>query len=678
MENNRHFIDGIGFVFSRRDGLSGVDFDNCRNPKTRHIREEYQFWIDKLGGYAEVSPSGTGIKVWVKGTIANRYFKTEKSTGFRILKFAGGEIEVYRRGQYFTVTTQCLKKVGSIASAQRELDVLSEWSLSEVSRDILYGWSSVPEPTEKDAERELSLVGNYGEIVENIEEANMQPTSSTHPLRPVDVDSPSTPPSILHLTYPRCSECGQECNPKYELCRTCYEVSPNRETKVEEAVYAYLSKLKVKGFSAYQQNNSEERFRCKIQFGSRNGYADVVLVNQNDSFAAIAECKGARYKGDGVEQLKSYLSATDTRLGVFANTVDPNDWEFYENQRNNQFIPIDRFEFEIGVVKKINKRARLVNEIQELEGQTKSYQIRVESLRDQNTALSRDVKNFEREVDDLKSTCEQLKKENSYMKSQLEKTEAEIDMKTEEHLRLESQIGQLNRTKSELDTEIGKENEQRDKLAFEIPKLKRTKCELEEKVECLKEQLEKLESYQLQTRIKKLMQITRDRQDTCEKLKGEIEQLNLQKSGLKTKVNKLDERKSYVDTIYKQLEIETDRLGKQKSGLETKVRELKQMESDRHSTCKQLEDQINRLNARVFDLRRNILIKHFPIAFFPTIVITIAGTVMGIFSGIVDVLITIVVLFSVIFIPGLVLEKILLTKKGIISWLKNRFSKENE
>ena len=57
----------------------------------------------------------------------------------------------------------------------------------------------------------------------------------------------------------------------------------------------------------------------QIQFGSRNGSADVVLGDGNGGFAAIAECKGAGYEGHGIEQLKSYLSATDTRFGIFAN-----------------------------------------------------------------------------------------------------------------------------------------------------------------------------------------------------------------------------------------------------------------------------------------------------------------------------------------------------------------------
>ncbi len=141
VKNNPH-IDGIGYFFSKNDGLIGVDFDNCRDPKTGRIRKEYQFWIDKLNGYAEVSPSGTGIKVWVKGTIDSKYFRNDESTGFRIQNFADGIIEIYRRGQYFTVTTQSLAGFEHIKPAQEELDVLSEFYHSRTRNTLSGGWVS--------------------------------------------------------------------------------------------------------------------------------------------------------------------------------------------------------------------------------------------------------------------------------------------------------------------------------------------------------------------------------------------------------------------------------------------------------------------------------------------------------------------------------------------------------
>lgn len=139
-KENPH-IDGIGYFFSKNDGLTGVDFDNCRDSETGRIRKEYVFWIKKLDGYTEVSPSGTGIKVWVKGTADNKYFRNDESTGFRIQGFADGNIEIYRQGQYFTVTTRYLEGFEYIKSAQEELDVLSAFYHSH-TRNTLWDWVS--------------------------------------------------------------------------------------------------------------------------------------------------------------------------------------------------------------------------------------------------------------------------------------------------------------------------------------------------------------------------------------------------------------------------------------------------------------------------------------------------------------------------------------------------------
>ena len=113
----------------------------------------------------------------------------------------------------------------------------------------------------------------------------------------------------------------------------------------------FINFPKVNGFSPYKER--------QIQFGARNGIADVVLADGNGSFAAIAECKGAGYIGHGIEQLKSYLSATDTRFGIFANRVERDEWEFYENRRGNCIPKIDRSEFEAEVVEGVANRERL-------------------------------------------------------------------------------------------------------------------------------------------------------------------------------------------------------------------------------------------------------------------------------------------------------------------------------
>jgi putative DNA primase/helicase len=92
-ENDR--IQGIGFVPT--NGYVGVDLDHCRNPETGLIESWAQEIISELKSYTEVTPSGAGVRVWVKGSLPEYGRKK-------------GNIEMYAEGRFFTVTGQHLKR----------------------------------------------------------------------------------------------------------------------------------------------------------------------------------------------------------------------------------------------------------------------------------------------------------------------------------------------------------------------------------------------------------------------------------------------------------------------------------------------------------------------------------------------------------------------------------------
>ena len=119
------------------------------------------------------------------------------------------------------------------------------------------------------------------------------------------------------------------------------------EALVEQAVKTYFTD-RFPQFDVSQQ--------CEVQFGTRHGIADVVLHQpiggEQGQFVAIAECKTSplpilRYRARA--QLKSYLSATNTRFGILAVGTDPRHWEFCENKYHNWFAEIEREEFEKGI-----------------------------------------------------------------------------------------------------------------------------------------------------------------------------------------------------------------------------------------------------------------------------------------------------------------------------------------
>ena len=61
-------IAGIGYEFSGDDPFVGIDLDKCRNPETGEIESWALEIVRHLNSYTEVSPSGTGLHIWIKGS----------------------------------------------------------------------------------------------------------------------------------------------------------------------------------------------------------------------------------------------------------------------------------------------------------------------------------------------------------------------------------------------------------------------------------------------------------------------------------------------------------------------------------------------------------------------------------------------------------------------------------
>jgi hypothetical protein len=91
-------FSGIGFAIT--DGYVLIDLDECRDPKAGTIEEWAQFIVDFLHCPTEISPSGTGLHIYVK---------SQNGTCLKSLKrvFNTGEkrgIEIYASGRYSTVS----------------------------------------------------------------------------------------------------------------------------------------------------------------------------------------------------------------------------------------------------------------------------------------------------------------------------------------------------------------------------------------------------------------------------------------------------------------------------------------------------------------------------------------------------------------------------------------------
>ncbi|MBI5258368.1 MAG: hypothetical protein HY855_17820 [Burkholderiales bacterium] len=115
-------LAGVGFVFSDDDPFCGIDLDDCRNPETGEMADWAREIIAQMGTYAEVSPSGNGVKLFLRGRLAGKGRRADKLPWPGA---EGGEVEVYDRGRYFVVTGERLSGTPAHAErAQAQLDAL--------------------------------------------------------------------------------------------------------------------------------------------------------------------------------------------------------------------------------------------------------------------------------------------------------------------------------------------------------------------------------------------------------------------------------------------------------------------------------------------------------------------------------------------------------------------------
>jgi putative DNA primase/helicase len=104
-----HTMNGIGFVFTEDDPYAGIDLDKCRDPEMGEVEPWARKIVAALDSYTEVSPSGTGLHIFVKATLPGRNNRK-------------GPVEMYESRRYFTLTGKHLD--GTPAEIHERQDVL--------------------------------------------------------------------------------------------------------------------------------------------------------------------------------------------------------------------------------------------------------------------------------------------------------------------------------------------------------------------------------------------------------------------------------------------------------------------------------------------------------------------------------------------------------------------------
>lgn len=98
--------DGVGFVFAASGPHIGIDLDNCLDAKTGELHPVAAKIVARFATYTEVSPSGTGLHLILRGEMP--------AGAGRVKHFHGQKVEIYPDGRYFTMTGRVLGDVAEV------------------------------------------------------------------------------------------------------------------------------------------------------------------------------------------------------------------------------------------------------------------------------------------------------------------------------------------------------------------------------------------------------------------------------------------------------------------------------------------------------------------------------------------------------------------------------------
>ena len=110
-QTNHDLFDGVGFVFTKRVGITGIDLDKVIS-ELGEINSLALEFIEMANSYTELSPSGRGFHIYVFAKI-DKAVKTE----------AG---EIYDEGRFFTVTGDIWNSVDVVRENQDAADYIAK------------------------------------------------------------------------------------------------------------------------------------------------------------------------------------------------------------------------------------------------------------------------------------------------------------------------------------------------------------------------------------------------------------------------------------------------------------------------------------------------------------------------------------------------------------------------
>jgi hypothetical protein len=122
--------DGIGFVLTPDLSYAAIDVDGCRYPDLKYLAEWGQDFLEqavRCETYAEVTPSGEGIRIW-----GLTEAETRSHVPYKLGLEGSGhkcQIELYRRtNQYVTITGADITAASQLGNIDRVFDWAPRWA----------------------------------------------------------------------------------------------------------------------------------------------------------------------------------------------------------------------------------------------------------------------------------------------------------------------------------------------------------------------------------------------------------------------------------------------------------------------------------------------------------------------------------------------------------------------
>ena len=328
--------DGIGFTFDVLDSYAGVDLDHCISedgsilPKAKAI-------LDKLNSYSEISPSGKGIKIFLKAKnpVSIRKKDGKYQQGFDSKKSGILEIEIYYGYRFFTTTGHRLPD--SPATIEDRNDELTE-IFKELFKDRGYFAEHEDEP-------ERARVGEVEPLSSDAVE-RLQELLDADPTFKMDLYIPALIGKRSDAEFHLCArlwEAGFSENEIYQImthspqtkwlerddiyrwetvrkavvkAEASHQTKIDEEAKKEAAKKAAPIELTDVADIDYDKDGKIEKVRFSPTFAARAVLEKMPLAMAEDS-EDIYRFNGQIYRPDGVRKIDMALcdAATDHITG---------------------------------------------------------------------------------------------------------------------------------------------------------------------------------------------------------------------------------------------------------------------------------------------------------------------------------------------------------------------------